>query len=841
MKHDEKENDLTQLERRKLYDFLSDSAVEENYFRIENGPIDHIYNALTKNSSDIENGEPFQDSTFEKETRELTSILKNAKHMAKPDIIRFANELVQKKELRNRVVKYLNSIVGMVIERTSSISGADVQGIFEEIRKELKTSDKRLTLFIEDINVYKGIDSALIEVLIQEHTEENGLCRLRSVVGSTDRYFDDYFNDALKDRMTRKIVILESTLLEDSAKKIEFAARYINAIHFTKEEIEEWYSSGKEMPIWEDTHKFSEVYIEGRKYSIFPFNENALVNLFSCLNESARSPRGYLKSVVKSVVMLWYKHGEHLIDNKRLLLSSEGISRIGGFIDTNDKMVFDAQKYADADRRELLYQIWGDRTFKLNSNPLGGVTDEVLDLFNVAKVGESIENLTIDEKTPKPKPPTKEQQFVQDTSFEKRIKDIEDWADGIKDEFIPHKDARKQLSEFILKNINWEIEDIPYSIAESFIGKLQNYVIEGQTVEGNGPIFIERSPLTGRLFIALFTQDAQKNSKNAWFFENGPEQEIIAKTWLLKNKNKIISIVRKNVFDGNDIKQLIVDARIAELISLGLVENQTNDELLEKVVRSDCLDLPQKEYRNDEKWGTLYTYFMSKGTDILSVFNLFYLNTVGITRADSGKVKYVIVDSVDLLDRIEKAKKDLVTNKVLLQMNSSDDRINMVANAVQFYKEKSSVCIADMNLFAQKHMEMFTSWLGDEPNEKTIKETISAMEEYLNFIKHDVGYSYPPQMISVLENKQSVTKELVQGIAKLKEITYSKNILDKAILCGTLNTGRINIISKAFSDFEIFMNEKTSVFISKIDLELNRKIEKTKEEIIDNIDNCLIY
>ena len=55
-----------------------------------------------------------------------------------------------------------------------------------------ETSDlynKDILLFIEDITAFTGIDKGVIESLIIEHREENGLCRLFSMIGVTTGYY----------------------------------------------------------------------------------------------------------------------------------------------------------------------------------------------------------------------------------------------------------------------------------------------------------------------------------------------------------------------------------------------------------------------------------------------------------------------------------------------------------------------------------------------------------------------------------------------------------------------------------------------------------------------------
>ncbi len=840
VKHNDKENELSTPQRLKLVDFMSDDAVKEHYFMMQNGPIENIYNALTTNSGGVAGKDPFQEVMFVKNTMDITAVLRNAKHQAKSEVLKFANELTRETELRGKVIKYLNSIVGMVIERSSSISGTDLQALFQEMRKELKSEGKKLTLFIEDINVYKGIDSALVEILIEPHTVENGLCRLKSVVGSTDRYFDDYFSTSLRDRMTRKIVILDKTLLEDKTKMIEFAARYINAVHISKKEVEEWYNSeSEEPPLWSEPHRFSRVEIDGRIYSIFPFNENAIENLFDSLNESARSPRGFLKCIIKPVVTIWNSSEEKLIDSKQLLLSNEGLTRINGFRENVDQQAFAANRYADGSRREFLYQVWGNRTFRpYEGGLLGGVTDEVLEDFKVENAGKKGEKPGPDPEPPVVIPPQPPQPVV-NPHYLSRLKAIQDWYTGVNKEYVSHKDARELLSAFILKNINWELEGIPYTFAKEFIGKIQNIDIEGQTAPGTGKIKIKRDEQSGQMLIALLTQNNNpKDLKNSWNFEEGPEQEIFAKTWLLLNKKRILNVVREELFKEQAVEQMVVDAKVAKLISLGMIDTWETERMLDSVVRGDVIDAHITLHRTNDKWTNISSYFTNKSAIIRSVFDAFYINTVGVTRPDSTVVKYIIIDALDLMRRIDQAKINLTSRLKENIIQCADERISEANNAVVFFKQNIGDCTADILSFSKKELHSFAEWLGNDPTEVSIRKTIDNMVSYLKFIKTEVGFNYPPDMIEILTDIESV--RAINGFLKdMRMLGSATQSFELQVLCGTLNTETIKKYSNAFTRFEEYMDEKTEFFSGKIDLSLNKKISTVENEIKETIDGCI--
>lgn len=73
-------------------------------------------------------------------------------------------------ELAEAVAKYFNSKVDTVIQSCAGLEPGDFEQAFKEIRKELKKQGKTLTLLIEDITVFTGVNEALLNVLTTCYT-----------------------------------------------------------------------------------------------------------------------------------------------------------------------------------------------------------------------------------------------------------------------------------------------------------------------------------------------------------------------------------------------------------------------------------------------------------------------------------------------------------------------------------------------------------------------------------------------------------------------------------------------------------------------------------------------
>lgn len=96
---------------------------------------------------------------------------------------------------------YLNQFVEIVIQRCAGIEPGDFEQVFMDIRKELYRIGKNLTLFIEDVTSFTGVDNALLNALMEEHNDRD-ICRISSVVGGTNAYINDCFRQNHRDRVT---------------------------------------------------------------------------------------------------------------------------------------------------------------------------------------------------------------------------------------------------------------------------------------------------------------------------------------------------------------------------------------------------------------------------------------------------------------------------------------------------------------------------------------------------------------------------------------------------------------------------------------------------------------
>ena len=241
--HDLDDHDiqLGNVMKRKVVAFLNNEIVHDFLLR-KKGPIERMYSKIAEHST-VDRDTIAQ---FEKEdflvSQDLYESIQRAGADRKAE--RLALELLSDEKgatTAKKIADYLNQFRNDVIQRCAGIEPGDFKQIFLDIRKELFRLDKKLTLFIEDVTSFTGVDTALLDALIEEHTgkrDGGSLCRISSVVGTTNNYLQHNFKDNHKDRITKYVYIPSDVLDEDGL--YEFVARYVNTMSLNEDIISDW-------------------------------------------------------------------------------------------------------------------------------------------------------------------------------------------------------------------------------------------------------------------------------------------------------------------------------------------------------------------------------------------------------------------------------------------------------------------------------------------------------------------------------------------------------------------------------------------------------------------------
>lgn len=249
IRNDENDEILSNNEKKRLIELLQYEQFQLNLMK-EEGAIDRIYQKVAEN----ETGDSrdvmalFETRDFEVDVNFCDDMIANG---AAKNAKKMADAILADDEMPERLSDYMNTLVNRVIQTCAGLEPGDFEQVFVEIRKEIKRQGKNLTLLIEDVTAFTGVNVALLNVLTTEHTgmyENQELCRISSIVGTTEKYFNVNFMDNHKDRVTQFFYIPNDVFGENQNSLYEFVGRYLNAMSL-RSDVLKGYIFDKEMNI----------------------------------------------------------------------------------------------------------------------------------------------------------------------------------------------------------------------------------------------------------------------------------------------------------------------------------------------------------------------------------------------------------------------------------------------------------------------------------------------------------------------------------------------------------------------------------------------------------------
>ncbi len=314
-------------------------------------------------------------------------------------------------DLRHELAQYLNRLLNYAIGRTTALSTDDLKQMFNELRRHLRKQNRQLALFIEDITAFTGLDVGLIDVLATQHTGEGNreFCRLLSVIGITDNYFNDHFPDNMKERVTHRLTLnatqqglVESDLLRTRHSTADMAARYLNAMRLEQTALDSWLEHGarpEQLPNACDTCQFKptchhafgfvEIGLDGAtplRIGLYPFNERAIWTMYQGITTTTRTPRSLLNSVLEYVLE---SHGKKVSRGEFPPPARElgNDFKAPPLVKLAHRTIIDLQGGKDARRIESLVLFWGTHTVDAadigQHHLVGGLSADVFRAFGI--------------------------------------------------------------------------------------------------------------------------------------------------------------------------------------------------------------------------------------------------------------------------------------------------------------------------------------------------------------------------------------------------------------------------------------------------------------------------
>lgn len=495
--------------------------------------------------------------------------------------VRLLEKLYMEPEVADAVAKYLNSKVDTVIQSCAGLEPGDFEQVFKEIRKELKRQGKSLTLLIEDITAFTGVNEALLNVLTVWHTGENeqdGMCRISSIIGTTSEYYKSNFRDNYKNRVTQFIVIPDDVFGSSENDLCEFVGRYLNAMSLPKDEVDAWANSdgsGDSLPVHDVKQgKGWDVAVteEGKELNLYPFSRRSIVYLYNnLLQENYRTPRYLLRYVVEKTVRdaLWNFDnfpGFKIVNTNINSSLRDAIQKTGV---SNEQF----------ERMYLFMCIWGDATtdtYKEGENTyISGLSTQVYEdmgfpLIAGKKIAEkptktkpvstnSVQTFTSTTVVKTPAQIAEEKKIqAERAQLNESLQSLENWVLGGtinvgattgNVELLSH--ARNDICTYLYSAIDWQAEGVSMDNIDK-IKKVKNRLVGFERQKrGEDQMFYKLPANRETQTIIEAFLEWNVLGKESWNFDDADRRVYQVQVWTEKIKQELISSI--TTFENQEI------------------------------------------------------------------------------------------------------------------------------------------------------------------------------------------------------------------------------------------------------------------------------------------------
>lgn len=587
---------------RDLNDFLLDSTVREELGK-PGGPVKRILRFLSaENSRDTGDQLPvFQAQDFAFEPRFLQRL---NQAVVRPGVKALVNKM-SSEAMRVELVAYLNNLLEFAIGRTTALSSDDLKQMFYDLRRELKAQGRGLALFIEDITAFTGLDTGLIDILITQHTGEGNkeFCRVLSVVGVTDEYYNARFPDNVRDRISHHLSLNEAQsttttdLLTGEAPVADLAARYLNAIRLAPDDLQTWYEEGAEIKLLPNKcdgcrvratchAAFGAVEVgrhngEPTRLGLYPFNQTALWRMYQHVDTSTalRTPRTLLNSIVAYVLT---SHTQLVREGRFPPRRDQVGSEFGAptLLNPQQRNLLRAHHLsaAESDRMESMVVFWGDRTLNATEpngeKLLGGLPQTAYAAFGLPFITGAVSAIEppppiIDPSPttppiidPPPPPPQPDDPI---------ITDIENWRTGKK--LINYSTLGQALARFVRDALEWDAYDIPRPLVTDRIRQVR-FLIEGQDGRSSSRYTLHLGK-TDRLINAFYAVHALEGSVDRLSVDRLTSHLTALTVWLAEMEDEIVAFVRAPEKDAQAAPD-ILDVQLETVTALAVLGGELN-------------------------------------------------------------------------------------------------------------------------------------------------------------------------------------------------------------------------------------------------------------------------
>lgn len=753
--HDLDDHDiqLGNVMKRKVVAFLNNEIVHDFLLR-KKGPIERMYSKIAEHST-VDRDTIAQ---FEKEdflvSQDLYESIQRAGADRKAE--RLALELLSDEKgatTAKKIADYLNQFRNDVIQRCAGIEPGDFKQIFLDIRKELFRLDKKLTLFIEDVTSFTGVDTALLDALIEEHTgkrDGGSLCRISSVVGTTNNYLQHNFKDNHKDRITKYVYIPSDVLDEDGL--YEFVARYVNTMSLNEDIISDWvngHANPEDYPIHDVVEGKNWEYINvghEKKINIYTFTKNSILYFYNnVLEKGHQTPRYIIRDIIEPVVRdaIFNKENFPSIDVKIVNVNTTLSFRIHSQVDDQDA----------ADRLLKFMSVWGNGTpdqYEENGKIyISAISKDMYDDF-------SFPVLQMDKvEAPKTSPQKKVSnnattpkvtseisvdacEIVVPAAKIKKVNDantlLTKWTNEKKIDISAtvgaagtvHSAIYDEIPDYLFTAINWQVEGISMDNARKVKDSAVLLVaLEGQTKKEG--LYVLPANWNSINIILAFIRWKEYGNKS-WNYPDADFDAYLITTWTEAIKKTLVTKVSEY---KSGIETKYIEAAVSAEIYRTILAGEFREKSLKNFnLQTLFASKPNKATSNSHcsEWKSLVSVMSQKSADVNNQQTVRRYFNIG----QGGASTNVVLDAIALSKVFGKVKKSRLI--IEPEEKQNDDRIKQRRDAYTFLNDIEerieSVAKSELENGKAKLQRIYDTFGDNEIGEDELTEFISRVKKF---------------------------------------------------------------------------------------------------------------
>lgn len=746
--NDEHEIQLNNIKRKRLVAFLNNETIHD-YMMEPGGPIERIYSKVAENSlADLDTIAQFKPEDFIVSV-DLYDDMWQAGADPKADKMAKALMANDAMEDAKKFSDYLNQFVEIVIQRCAGIEPGDFEQVFMDIRKELYRLGKNLTLFIEDVTSFTGVDNALLNALMEEHNDRD-ICRLSSIVGGTNAYINDCFRQNHRDRVTQYVYIPDDVFDENGI--FEFVGRYVNAMSLPTTVLSSWVDAKAlpgEYPVHEVVEGKKWEYVEiphGKKLCLYPFSKNSIRYLYKNeLTRGHQTPRYIIRDIIEPVVSDLLYNAANFPSKKYALVN---VNTTLNFMVHNQ--VKDEEQ---ADRVFRFMSIWGNNEAKqFTYEDITYIAG--LPVYVYEELGLPVINLQETVPTPINPNPTQPTTPNPDAASgaasvipsdkQKKLDDantkLTQWANGMPINLSTTggaegtiRTAREDMGDFLMSAINWQAEGVSLDnvskVKAAISGKASKYklvALENQT-KGNG-YYILPATWDSLNVINAFIRWREFGNQS-WEYPGSDFDVYQITSWTARIKKQIVKAV--SLYNDKTETKYIEAAMAAEMYRL-ILNGEYREKTLGNLTAEYLFCNHQAKNKNtchSNEWKSLLSVMQQKGADAINRETVRqYFNILQGSAAGS----VVVLDAVNLAKTIRRVK----TSKLQISDNDlqTDDKVKLRKDTYSFLMDITSridsVARAEIEVAKKAIQPIYDCFDDDEIEEEDISAFITKVNQF---------------------------------------------------------------------------------------------------------------